>query len=74
MTYLRLTMMKYADSWHAQHTSKQLRCAGQAPAWIFTVTSVWNTGETGNNYDKVDKIALKCYYSTTLDLDLELFI
>ena len=31
-------MMKYADSWHAQHSSKQLRWAGQAPALnIFTL-------------------------------------
>ena len=26
-------MMKNADSWHAQHSSKQPRCPGQAPAW-----------------------------------------
>ena len=26
-------MMKFADLWHTQHSSKQPCCAGQAPAW-----------------------------------------
>ena len=31
-TYVSLKRMKYADSCQAHYSSKQLRCAGQAPA------------------------------------------